>query len=274
MVEQLPKLREALSDLKIHWDMGLSEGELEADGRDGWDSSAAHSLRDDDQVTILMDVRRQIDTQQQRVQISENIISVLNRAVEKTQLSVEALERENQSSHDMIHQLEIKVTEQQHRLARKDLVISSLKGSLRTHQEVSYDRTFIWRLSDLSSKMKEAISGHWNRPNLYSPAFYTSRYGFKVCMRMYLNGDGVGKGTHISLFFVIMKGEYDPLLSWPFKHKVNFFLLDQNHREHVIDAFRPDLTSSSFQKPFSDMNVASGCPLFFPLGKLCSPKHA
>lgn len=51
-------------------------------------------------------------------------------------------------------------------------------------------------------------------------AFYTARYGFKVCMRLYLNGDGVGKGTHISLFFVIMKGEYDLLLSWPFKHKV------------------------------------------------------
>lgn len=42
MVEQLPQLREALSDLKIHWNMGLSEGE--ADGRDRWDSSAAHSL--------------------------------------------------------------------------------------------------------------------------------------------------------------------------------------------------------------------------------------
>lgn len=53
-----------------------------------------------------------------------------------------------------------------------------------------------------------------------SLAFYTSRYGFKVCMRLYMYGDGVGKGTHMSLFFVIMKGEYDPLLSWPFKHKV------------------------------------------------------
>lgn len=60
------------------------------------------------------------------------------------------------------------MTEQQHRLARKDIVISSLKESLRAHQEVSYDDNFIWRLSDLSYKM-EAISGHWNRPNLYSP---------------------------------------------------------------------------------------------------------
>uniref|UniRef100_A0A674CBF8 TNF receptor-associated factor n=1 Tax=Salmo trutta TaxID=8032 RepID=A0A674CBF8_SALTR len=276
MDEQLPHLRDTLSGLRLHWDMGLSkgEGELEMEGGDGRNSSAAHSLRDDDQVTILLDLGRQIDTLQQRVQISENIISVLNREVEKTQLSMKAVERENQSNQEMIYHLEIKVTEQEHRMARKDLVISSMKQSLSAHQEVSYDGTFIWRLSDLSTKMKEAVSSHGNRPNLYSPAFYTARYGFKVCMRLYLNGDGVGKGTHISLFFVIMKGEYDLLLSWPFKHKVTFFLLDQNHKEHVIDAFRPDLTSSSFQRPVSDMNVASGCPLFFPLGKLHSPKHA
>lgn len=37
---------------------------------------------------------------------------------------------------------------------------------------------------------------------------------------MYLNGDGTGKGTHLSLFFVVMKGDYDALLPWPFRHKV------------------------------------------------------
>lgn len=45
-------------------------------------------------------------------------------------------------------------------------------------------------------------------------------------------------------------------------------LLDQNNREHIIDAFRPDVSSSSFQRPVSDMNIASGCPLFCPLSKL------
>lgn len=52
------------------------------------------------------------------------------------------------------------------------------------------------------------------------PAFYTARYGYKVCLRVYLNGDGTGKGTHVSLFFVVMKGDYDALLPWPFRHKV------------------------------------------------------
>lgn len=56
--------------------------------------------------------------------------------------------------------------------------------------------------------------------------------------------------------------------------QVTFMLLDQNNREHAIDAFRPDLSSASFQRPHSETNVASGCPLFFPLSRLQSPKHA
>lgn len=52
------------------------------------------------------------------------------------------------------------------------------------------------------------------------PAFYTAKYGYKLCLRLYLNGDGTGKRTHLSLFIVIMKGEYDALLPWPFRNKV------------------------------------------------------
>lgn len=51
-------------------------------------------------------------------------------------------------------------------------------------------------------------------------AFYTSKYGYKMCLRIYLNGDGTGRGTHLSLFFVVMRGHSDALLKWPFNQKV------------------------------------------------------
>lgn len=54
------------------------------------------------------------------------------------------------------------------------------------------------------------------------PAFYTNKYGYKMCLRIYLNGDGTGRGTHLSLFFVVMKGPSDALLRWPFNQKVSF----------------------------------------------------
>ncbi|XP_006823613.2 TNF receptor-associated factor 2-like [Saccoglossus kowalevskii] len=125
---------------------------------------------------------------------------------------------------------------------------------------------------DPDRKRNDAISGRTT--SIYSPCFFTSRHGYKMCARVYLNGDGMGKGNHVSLFFVIMRGSFDALLRWPFRQKVTFMLLDQNNREHVIDAFRPDPTSNSFKRPTGDMNIASGCPLFMPLSQLDSSRHA
>ena len=134
-------------------------------------------------------------------------------------------------------------------------------------QEVScYDGLLLWKVSDYARRRNDAVTGR--QTSFYSPTFYTSRHGYKMCARLYLNGDGMGKGTHISVFFVVMRGQFDALLRWPFTQKVTMMLLDQDNVEHVIDAFRPDPKSSSFQRPRREMNVASGCPLFCPLAEL------
>ena len=65
--------------------------------------------------------------------------------------------------------------------------------------------------------------------------------------------------------FVLCLGEYDPLLKWPFDYKVSLILVDQDHRRHIVQTFKPSPSSSSFQRPKSDMNIASGCPKFAEL---------
>lgn len=62
--------------------------------------------------------------------------------------------------------------------------------------------------------------------------FYYS--GYKMCARLYPKGDGIGSGSHVSLFFVIMKGQFDPILSWPFSKKVTLKLLDQSGRANHL----------------------------------------
>jgi hypothetical protein len=86
--------------------------------------------------------------------------------------------------------------------------------------------------------------------------------------RIYPNGDGMGKNTHVSIFFAIMKGEYDPILDWPFSRRIIFTVPDQNGGNPIKDSFRTDPNSSSFKCPTTDMNIASGCPLFLPLTRL------
>ena len=119
----------------------------------------------------------------------------------------------------------------------------------------------IWKIEGYGERKQDAILQ--KALSLYSSPFMTSSHGYKMCARVYLNGDGMGKGTHLSFFFVVMKGEYDSLLPWPFRQKVTLMILDQGpDRRHLSETFRPDPTSSSFKKPISDMNIASGCPLF------------
>ena len=142
----------------------------------------------------------------------------------------------------------------------------ALVGQYREVETTSFDGTLVWHITEFSHRRQEAINGRI--PSIYSPPFYTSSAGYKMCLRIYLNGDGMGKGSHISLFFVIMRGQHDAILPWPFKQKVTLMLLDQNNREHVIDAFRPDPNSSSFKRPQSSMNEASGFPLFCSLSRL------
>ncbi|XP_077140958.1 TNF receptor-associated factor 1 isoform X2 [Ranitomeya variabilis] len=203
-----------------------------------------------------------------RIQVAENIIMVMNREIDVSSAKLSAALEEIEQQHRKVQACEAKISDFQCTIIRKDLEINELHAQMTTLEQTSYDGIFLWKISDFTRKCQVASEGM--AISLYSSAFYTARYGYKVCLRIYLNGDGTGKGSHISLFFAIMKGEYDVLLPWPFRHKVTFMLLDQGNREHVIDAFRPDPTSVSFQRPVTDMNVASGCPLFCPLSKLLS----
>ncbi|NWQ90801.1 TRAF2 factor, partial [Burhinus bistriatus] len=207
-----------------------------------------------------------------KLHVFENIVAVLNKEVETSNLEITAFRRQSELDQNIIRGLELKIAELHRCLTQKDAGLSSLHKSLLFSEQASYDGVFLWKITDVGRKLQDSVTGR--TVSLYSPAFYTAKYGYKVCLRVYLNGDGTGKGTHVSLFFVVMKGDYDALLPWPFRHKVTFMLLDQNNREHIIDAFRPDLTSASFQRPVNDMNVASGCPMFLPLSKLQSPKYA
>jgi len=95
-----------------------------------------------------------------------------------------------------------------------------------------------------------------------------------MCIRVYLNGDGTGKGTHLSVFFVLMKGEYDSNLSWPFEpSRISFFLINHDNDRLYYRTFTPDVQSSSFKRPVSDVNVAIGCPQFAELSILDNPSY-
>uniref|UniRef100_A0A3B4BLJ1 TNF receptor-associated factor n=1 Tax=Periophthalmus magnuspinnatus TaxID=409849 RepID=A0A3B4BLJ1_9GOBI len=229
---------------------------------------AALELQLQSEKTKVCELSRRLQELELKVNTFENIVCVLNREMERACTTMEAYNRQHRLDQDKIELLNNKVRQLERTVSLRDLSIVEMEGKMREMSAATYDGVFVWKISDFTKKRQDAVAGR--APAMFSPAFYTSKYGYKMCLRIYLNGDGTGRGTHLSLFFVVMRGHSDALLKWPFNQKVTLMLLDQNNREHIIDAFRPDISSSSFQRPVSDMNIASGCPLFCPLAKLDS----
>ncbi|KFP85416.1 TNF receptor-associated factor 2 [Apaloderma vittatum] len=224
---------------------------------------AANSLCSESELSRSLELLGRCEALERKTVTFENIVCVLNRGVESVSLTAEAYSRQHRLDQEKIETLSNKVRQLERSIGLKDLAMAEMEEKIRNMEASTYDGVFIWKITEFARKRQEAITGR--SPAIFSPAFYTSKYGYKMCLRIYLNGDGTGRGTHLSLFFVVMKGPNDALLRWPFNQKVTLMLLDQNNREHIIDAFRPDVTSSSFQRPITEMNIASGCPLFCPV---------
>ncbi|KAL4219122.1 Tnf receptor-associated factor 2 [Mactra antiquata] len=201
----------------------------------------------------------------------EGIASALHRELEKTITAVEKLEQHRIDTEQKIERVHTKLASLERTVALKEMNMAELELRAQSMEAVSYDGTFMWRVSEFSKKHQDAVSGR--TISIYSSPFYSSRRGYKMCARLYPNGDGMGKGSHLSLFFVVMRGNYDALLQWPFTRRVTFCIVNQSGGEHVIDSFRPDPQSSSFKRPTSDMNIASGCPLFIRLEMLNNPNN-
>ena len=156
-----------------------------------------------------------------------------------------------------IHTLQDKIAQLETKLSMNEELLSFMENS-------NFD--MVWKIPQFSQCMDDARTGKYT--SISSLPFYSSRYGYKMCLRLYILGDGIGKGTHMSLFFVVMKGEHDAILQWPFTHKVTFKLINQCGGRDVVDVLQPDPLSPSFQKPKSDMNVASGFPCFVSMNEL------
>ena len=165
----------------------------------------------------------------------------------------EIRDKQISSLRSQIMKLDEQIQSKNAELEDRDFRLSLIENS-------SHDGSMIWKIPQFSQRRANAMNGKYT--SIFSLPFYSGRYGYKMCLRLYIMGDGIGKGTHLSLFFVVMRGEFDNILQWPFTHMVTFKLINQAGGRDIVDTFKPDPTSNAFRKPQSDMNVASGCPQF------------
>jgi hypothetical protein len=136
----------------------------------------------------------------------------------------------------------------------------------------SYSCSFTWKITQVQKKRMST---------LYSQPFYTEKNGsgYKMCLLLFMDGDGSGEGTHLSFYAALMRGEHNSQLQWPFRQKVKLVLVSQNQQKQDITLwFQPDpveFADGSFGQPSPncDMNVGFGFAEFAPLSILDDPAY-
>ena len=132
----------------------------------------------------------------------------------------------------------------------------------------NFDGTMVWKVPNISQRMQDACTGKVT--SMISLPFYSGRYGYKMFLSMYIRGNDIGKGTHMSLYIVIKEGKYDSILKWPFTFNVTLRLINQLGGRDVTQHIKPGSPSQNFQKPTSKVNLTMGFPQFIPLVELTS----
>ena len=148
------------------------------------------------------------------------------------------------------------------------LSLALLKIRENESRSTCSNSVFIWKIANYKQQFEQAVASPEDLA-IFSPPFYTSQYGQKMRLKAYLQGRDRGKSTHLSLYIIIMKGDYDALLDWPFRQKITFFLIDQSeqkaHRTHQLSPNRslPNI-KVVFNRPTMKENLGIGNPCFVP----------
>ena len=147
---------------------------------------------------------------------------------------------------------------------RQQRIIADLRMEL-DYLNLSTDGVLLWKITNYSTKLQKAKNDE--QVELCSPGFFTSKYGYKLQVSVFLNGNGAGEGTHLSIYIRVLCGDYDNILKWPFTYPITFTLIDQSDDPsscvHIKECFTPDPTWKNFQKPSKDVHMLGyGYPTF------------
>ncbi|KAL9954680.1 hypothetical protein ACROYT_G042246 [Oculina patagonica] len=144
---------------------------------------------------------------------------------------------------------------------RIDREISEIRRNQSDQKKQS--TSFIWKISGIYRILREAT----RNTSVKSEPFFTEPNGYKLRVLMKPNGDlsRSGKTGYVSFFLVIMRGEYDAILPWPFERTVTFRLIDQqedpDYKEDVIMELSEE-DNHAFLRPSKEENDGYGFPKF------------
>ena len=166
------------------------------------------------------------------------------------------LEEKSVQQQQLILELQAKNSNMEKRIYDQDSRIKEMRELMSEFEARNCQGVYIWKIPKYTQLRNRAIKGEASV--LHSAGFYSDLYGYKICIRMNLNGVDTGQSTHLSVFVHFMQGQFDDLLEWPFRGKITLSILDQNEkvddRQHITETLVSKPSLAAFQRPRSFRN--------------------
>ena len=114
---------------------------------------------------------------------------------------------------------------------------------------------FVWKITGVSDVLR--LAKNKSTTSIFSE-FYSGKQGYKFKVRVDPDGDQTNKNRYLSSYVGIMKGDYDAILTWPFRKKVTFSVIDQQpdaaQRKNVVAVLAPEQPTSFSGRPTTEEN--------------------
>ena len=150
-----------------------------------------------------------------------------------------------------LNSTQVQLNEQRVQLDETRVQFAETQAKLsRLSVEDSGKTRFIWKIKSFRKRFSK--SWHSVKEEMESDPFYTGRYGYKLKVFAQWVSDFVFPGSYAHLMdedfltgIVLMEGEYDDMLPWPFNKKIKFPIIDQNKDLKERKNMTKDLSSRS-----------------------------
>ena len=131
-------------------------------------------------------------------------------------------------------------------------------------------------ITDFNRKLSEAKEKNMS-DYIFGDPFYTSPNGYKLRMLVSLNATREKfEDVHLGIYICVMKSDHDAILTWPFKKKYTFTLIDQQdnekERKNIVGTMTPQ-GEDEFKRPNEKENEGRGCAKFVSHATLRTRKY-
>lgn len=132
---------------------------------------------------------------------------------------------------------------------------------------------FVWKIMNFNLHLSDARSNL--RSTIYSESFYSGIPGYKLCLRINLDGVDARSRNYLSIYVHLMQGDYDDIMEWPFNRRIKVTIIDRNldhsKRRNITEVLTPQSNIAALQRPTqSRSSQGYGFARFVSISRLSS----